>query len=206
MLVIHTERRAEGRTKDLVVEVTGFLRSTRLPVFFHLSELTDNHSETALSTILKDLVLQALRNDPSITSQDHRLGNIGAYQAEHTLEEWISLTCLVFSKVSQCFVLVENEDLYRSGVRSSHRVQLLVETLSRVFQSATAAGNTVKMLLVSDGGQLTLGPSLGSGHLMEARVGPPLPASRRSKQHLAPQFRAILARRGMQPKLIASRK
>jgi hypothetical protein len=206
MLVIQTGPRAEGRTKDLVVEVTGFLKSTPLPVFFYLSELTGNRSGTTLSTILKSLVFQVLRNDPSIVSQDHRLGNIGAFQAEHTLEEWISLTCLVFWKVSQCFILVENEDLYRSAGRSSHRVQQVIDTFNRVFQSATASGNIVKMLLVSYGGQLTLAPSPGSGRLMAARVGPPLPASRRSKQHLASQFRGGLARRGLQPKLVASQK
>src|SRR5271154_69312 len=61
MFVVQAGSRAEARTKDLVVEVTGLLKSTTYPVFWYLSEPIGTHSASTLNNILKNLIFQALR-------------------------------------------------------------------------------------------------------------------------------------------------
>jgi hypothetical protein len=202
MFVVRSGPRAEARTKDLVVEVTGLLRSTAYPVFWYLSEPIVTHAGSTLNVILKSLIFQALRHDPTIVSRDHRLGNIRAFQGEHKLAEWISLVCLILSKIKQCFVVVETEYLYRIAGRDGAQVRQILETFGQIFDSVTATGSTMKLLVVSYGGRASLSMSSGNIPWIVASVNPPLPASRRSKQHLTPQFRTGLGRHTLQLRLI----
>jgi hypothetical protein len=206
MFVVQAGPRAEARTKDLVVEVTGLLKSTTYPVFWYLSEPIGIHSTNTLNSILKNLIFQALSHDSNIISQDDRLGNITAFQGEHKLAEWISLLCLVISKIKQCFMVVETEDLYRIASRDGAQVQRILETFDQIFDSITATGNILKLLIVSYGARANLSKSSGNPSRIVANVNPPLPASRRSKQHLTPQFRTGLGRHNLQPRLISTRR
>jgi hypothetical protein len=206
MFVVQAGSRAEARTKDLVVEVTGLLKSTTYPVFWYLSEPIGTHPASTLNNILKNLIFQALSHDSNIISQDDRLGNITAFQGEHKLAEWISLLCLVFSKIKQCFVVVETEDLYRIAGGDGAQVQKILETFDQIFDSITATGSILKLLIVSYGARANLSKSSGNLARIVANVNPPLPASRRSKQHLTPQFRTGLGRHSLQPRLISARR
>lgn len=206
MFVIQAGSRAEARTKDLVVEVTGLLKSTAYPVFWYLSEPIGTYSASTLNNILKNLIFQALSHDSNIISQDDRLGNITAFQGEHKLAEWISLLCLVFSKIKQCFMVVETEDLYRIAGRDGAQVQKILETFDQIFDSITSTGSILKLLIVSYGTRASLFKSSGNPPRIVANVSPPLPASRRSKQHLTPQFRTGLGRHNLQLRLISAQR
>jgi hypothetical protein len=173
MFIVQAGPRVEARTKDLVVEITGLLKSSAYPVFWYLSEPIVTHTGSTLNSILKCLIFQALRHDPTIMSQDHRVGNIRAFQGEYKLAEWISLLCLIFSKIKQCFVVAETEDLYRIAGRDGGQVQQILETFDQIFDSVTATGCIIKLLMVNYGGRAS--PSKLSGNIprIVASVNPP---------------------------------
>ena len=156
----------------------------------------------SLGNVLKSLIFQALRKDPLIVSQDPRLGNIQSFQAQHTTAEWIDLAALVLSKIKECFIVVETEDLLR---QRGHGVpmQTIIDTFSHIFEEAVKAGCTMKLLLVSYGVRMNLGSQAGPASTIVVSLNPPLPVVRRTKQPLVPQFKLGSGRNQLQPRLTA---
>lgn len=180
LFVVQAGPRAESRTKDLVVELTGLLKNTAHPVFWYLSEPFMNQAVPSLITILESLVFQALRHDPLIMSQDPQLGNIRAFEAEHTPTEWISLASKVLSKINQCFVVIETEGLHQATGRSGSETRQILETFVKLFNDVSSSTSVIKLLIVSYGRQTLLPTATGNTSRIWAKVDPPLPASRRS--------------------------
>ncbi|OQV02661.1 hypothetical protein CLAIMM_07817 [Cladophialophora immunda] len=88
MFTVKTAPPALQRTLDMVVEVTTLLKSTPYPIFWCISNPGDRKRATAVSDILRSLIFQALRQDPSIPSRDAQLGDISSYERPHSLDEW----------------------------------------------------------------------------------------------------------------------
>ena len=202
MFIVKAGPRAEARTKDMAVEITGLLKESPLPVFWHFSSPTSSSIVHSLGNVLKSLIFQALRKDPLIVSQDPRLGNIQSFQAQHTTAEWIDLAALVLSKIKECFIVVETEDLLR---QRGHGVpmQTIIDTFSHIFEEAVKAGCTMKLLLVSYGVRMNLGSQAGPASTIVVSLNPPLPVVRRTKQPLVPQFKLGSGRNQFQPRLTA---
>jgi hypothetical protein len=204
MFVVETGPRAEARTKDLAVEVTGLLKSTDYAVFWHLSEPTMMQHACTLDNILKYLIYQALRHDSTIVSEDPTLGNIASFQTEHSLAEWLSLTCLIFSKIPKCFVIIETEDLYRMSGRDGALARQILQSFQRVLDSVSQAGGIMKLLIVSYGRDSTAAISSGDIPLIVAGINQSLPASRLLKRHYGLRARFGLERHHLLPRLVAS--
>jgi hypothetical protein len=79
MFVVEAGPRAKTRTKDLAVEVTGLLKSTKYVVFWHLSKPIMMDYACILDNILKYLIYQTLQYDLIIVSADLTLGNIVSF-------------------------------------------------------------------------------------------------------------------------------
>ena len=203
MFVVKAGPRAEARTKDMAVEMTRLLNESGLPVFWYFSSPAANETVPSLGNVLKSLIFQALRHDPSSVSQDNRLGNIQAFQAQHTTAEWTALAILILSKVKECFIVVETEDLFRSAGQNGAEVQQTINTFSKIFEEVTKDANTVKLLLVGYGIRATLPTQAGQTHPIVVSLNPPLPVVRRAKQPLVPQFRLGAGRHQLQPRLAA---
>ena len=204
MLIISVDARAEARAKDLVMEVTDLLNSTSYPVFWYLSQPHLSRTGTALPGILRSLIYQALRHDPSITSQDRRLGDIRSFEGEHSTAEWIGLTCLVLSKIQHFFLVVEPEDMYHACERDGIQLQAMLTVFDQIFHTVTAAGTTMKLLFVKYGNQPSLSLSPGGTSKMMASVHAPLPVARRSRHSWGSQLRIGLGRNNLQPRLTAT--
>ena len=190
LFVVQAGPRAESRTKDLVIELTGLLKNTDHPVFWHFSEPFTNQATPSLIFILKSLVFQALRHDPSIASQDPQVGNIRAFETEHTLAEWIGLASKVISKIKQCFVVIETESLHQATARRGSDARHILETFVKLFNGISSGGGSViKLLIVNYGSQTLLHTGTGNTSRIWAKVGPPLPASRRSTYQMPMQLR-----------------
>jgi hypothetical protein len=204
IFIIEAGLRAEARTKDLAVEVTGLLKATAYTVIWHLSEPVITDRVGTISGIFKDLIHQALRHNQTIISEDPNLVNITRFQVEHTLAEWFSLVCLVFSKMPKCFVVVETEDLYRISGRDSTLIRQILQTFRQIIDTVNSAGSIMKLMIVSYGRNTTASlPSITIPHIM-ASISQPPPASRRLKQHFSPRARAGLGWLHLQPRLVAS--
>jgi hypothetical protein len=206
MFVVEAGPRAEARTKDLAVEVTSFLKLTDYAVFWHLSEPAMMQRACALDSVLKYLIYQALRHDPTIVSGDPTLGNIASFQMEHSLAEWLSLTYLIFSKIPKCFVIIETEDLYRMSGRDGALARQILQAFQQVLNSVSRAGGIMKLLIVSYGRYSTVEMSSGDIPLIVAGITQSLPASRLLKRHYSPRARSGLERHHLQPRLVASQR
>ena len=204
MFVVEAGPRAEARTKDLAVDVTGLLKSTDYAVFWHLSEPIMMDRACTLNKVLKYLVHQALQYDPTIISGNPSLGNIANFQTEHSLAEWLSLTCLIFSKIPKCFVIIETEDLYRMSGRDGALARQILQIFHQVFDSASRAGSIMKLLIVSYGRNSTAAISSGDIPLVVAGITQSLPVSRLLKRHHSLRGRAGLGRHHLHPRLVAS--
>ena len=203
MFVVKAGPRAEARTKDMAVEMTRLLSESGLPVFWYFSSPDGSQTLPSPGSVLKSLIFQALRHDLTIVSQDPRLGNIQAFQAHHTIKEWTDLAILVLSKVRECFVVVETEDLFRSVGQTGAETQLIVDTFGKVLEEVVKAGNTMKLLLVSYGTRATLPFQAAQTPSTVVSLNPPLPVVRRAKQPLVPQFRLGSGKYQLQPRLAA---
>jgi hypothetical protein len=203
MFVVQAGPRAEGRTKDLVVDVTGLLQSTDYTVFWHLSEPMMTNRAYTLDNIFKNLVYQALRHDATIVSEEPRLGNITSFQMEHSLQEWLSLVCLIFSKIPKCFVIVETEALYRASGLDGAVIRQVLQSFQRILDSVTRAGNIMKLLVVGYGCDTRAFVSSGDIPRIVATINQSLPASRRLK-HVNHRAGTGLGRYHLQPRLVAS--
>ncbi|KIW24463.1 uncharacterized protein PV07_10174 [Cladophialophora immunda] len=149
MFTVKTAPPALQRTLDMVVEVTTLLKSTPYPIFWCISNPGDRKRATAVSDILRSLIFQALRQDPSIPSRDAQLGDISSYERPHSLDEWVSMATLVLSKIPRSFVLVATEDLCRGTRNSSEVQQQLYAALTAVFEGVSQNGCVLKLLLVT---------------------------------------------------------
>jgi hypothetical protein len=205
MFIVRAGLRAEARTKDMAVEVTGLLREATpaLPVFWHLSLPIGSNAIATLDNVLKDLVFQVLRHDYTIVSQDPHLGSIQAFQAEHNHREWTQLAIRVLCKIPSCFVVIETEDIYRRDGPSSDIVQRIYDTFSHIFAEVVKAGCTLKLLLVTYGLRATVGTVVAQTEPIVASLNAPLPAVRRRKQPMIPQLSIGKGRHQLQPRLKA---
>lgn len=203
MFVVETGPRAEVRTKDLAVEVTTLLHATDYAAFWHLSDPGDSDRACTLNNILKNLIYQALRHDPTIVASEPTLGNIHQFQMEHKLEEWLSLACIVFSRIPKCFVVVETEKFYRISGRNSAVVQQVLDVFRRLLESVAQGGGVMKLLIVSYGLDSSAHVLLANTPLIVAAIGQMLPVSRRAKHLLRAGSSARLQRHRFNPMLVA---
>ena len=192
--------KAEPRTKAMAVEVTKLLKETPNPVFWYLSSPNTNVTTPTVGSVLKNLIFQTLRHDPTIVSQDPRLGNIQAFQADHNLAEWTSLAILVLSKIKQFFVIVETDDLHRLHDPSIE--QSMMDTLAHIFNEVVQAGSTMKLLSVSYASRNKTTSQTGQYAALTATLNGPLPAVRRRGPILR-QLQVGRCRHQLQPRLAA---
>lgn len=117
MFVVKAGPRAEARTKDMAVEMTRLLNESGLPVFWYFSRPNSSYTVPSLGSVLKSLIFQALRHDPTTVSQDSRLGNIQAFQAQHTVREWTDLAIFVLSKAKNASLWLRLKICFDQQVR-----------------------------------------------------------------------------------------
>jgi hypothetical protein len=204
MFVVEAGPRAEARTKDTAVEVIGLVKSTDYAVFWHLSEPIQMDYACTLDNILKSLIFQALRHDSTIVFGDPTLGNIANFQMGHSLAEWLSLACLVFSKIPKCFVIIETEDLYRMSGRDRALAGQIFQAFQQILSSVSRTGGIIKLLIVSYGRESTAVMSSGDIPLIVAGINQSLPVSRLLKRHYSQRARSGLQRHHLHPRLVAS--
>lgn len=206
MFVVQVGPRAEDRAKDLAIDVITLLKCTDYTVFWHLSEPVKTNRACTLTDIFKNLIYHALRHDPKLVSGESRIGTITGFQIEHSLQEWLSLVCLVFSKISQCFVIVETEALYRESGRDGTVIRQLIESFQHILDSVSQAGNIMKLLIVSYGCEARALVSSGIIPRIVASINQSQPASRRRKQPFNHRAGTGLGRHHLQPRLVASQR
>jgi hypothetical protein len=151
LLVVRAGPRAEARAKDFAVDVINHLQTTPYKVIWALSQFGSNDDGTSTISVLKSLVYQALRQDPDVLSSHPDQLNITRFQADHTEAEWVELLCLIFSRLSKCFVVVETEDLFRSFRQDPESARNFLQIFQHIVDSTASSGSLVKILVVSFG-------------------------------------------------------
>ncbi|KIX92611.1 uncharacterized protein Z520_11640 [Fonsecaea multimorphosa CBS 102226] len=179
IFTVKSGARALQRTLDMVVQMTTLLQSTSYPTFWCISNPSERKGTTAVSDVLRSLIFQALRQDPSIPSRDAQLCDISSYQRPHSLDEWASMATSVLSNIPRCFVLVAVENLYRRGGYSSEVLDQLQATLTEVFEGASRNGCIMKLLIVtSSSSTAATSQSRNYGQIV-VTMSAPVPAARR---------------------------
>jgi len=182
MFIVNAGPRAEVRVKDMLVEIISLLKSKSFPVFWYLASPTGSSATTSLSKVLMSLIYQAIQYVPAILSQDTYLGNIQAFEKQHSLAEWTSLATLVLSKVGQCSVIIETRDLYG---RDEQATQQTLDTFGTIFEDVVRVGGTLKFLQVTDGSGSNQNIHSAQNFPILTSLNAPLPISRRKKRPLA---------------------
>lgn len=140
LIILQAEPRANIITKDLAVSVIDHLQHAGCKPFWTLSYSGNTAAQPSAMSILKSLIFQAARDDPKVLTgmPDHL--NIAKFTSAHSEQEMVDLLSVIISKMGQCFIVVESEELCR----------LLSEDLeaSRRF---FGLGAKVKVLVVNFG-------------------------------------------------------
>jgi hypothetical protein len=156
LFVVRAGPRAEVRAKDFAVEVTGFLQlTTPYKVIWTFSSLGSRDSTVSTTDILKTLIFQALRHDPNLLLNQPSELNTSRFQTNHTEKEWLDLLCMVFSRLSKCFVIVETEDLFRSFKHDPEWTTRFLQLFQHIVDTTAASGSMIKILVVSYGKALS---------------------------------------------------
>lgn len=183
LLVIEAPKMAETKAKEIVTELIGMLRPPARRICWYLSTTSSTDHHNAIVDILKGLIHQLIRFDPE---NIHRIldGNLTAtrLQQDHSEQEWTDLLYIILKHLSDCYIVVEGEDVFKLMGQDARYLERLLEIFRPLVTRASEEGFRVKLLLVGYGrspqaiASSAEDPFMSMIHL---RASVPIPANRR---------------------------
>lgn len=139
--------RAEAKAKEFAADVIKLLQPMPFGVIWKLSWIA---SEVVLSVtdLVKSLIFQALRHDPTLLHSHPDDLNVTKFQASHSDSEWISLLSKMFSRLSKCFIIVEAEDIFRAHRNKPEWAMQFITIFQNLVDEAESSGRHLKILVV----------------------------------------------------------
>ncbi|KAH3997541.1 hypothetical protein HBI13_109690 [Parastagonospora nodorum] len=183
LLVVRMGLRAQKQARDLAAVVIKGLTSKSQCVFWSLSLpcLSDREGET-MASVFKALIHQVLQQSAGLFAQFSEQLNLVKIRSAHTDSEWADIICLLLSKVSQAFLVLETESLHKAYRHDPDWVDRMVQLLQRIVDKTATAGNQLKVLLMVYGKPVTgVQGSSNTYDMTVTSLSPPIPVPPRSR-------------------------
>jgi len=203
LFLVKVGARAEANAKEFAVDVIKLLQSMQCGVIWNLSWIRSPGIVPSMTSLIKTLIFQALRHDHTLLSSHPEELNIVKFQANHTEAEWISLLFQIISRVSNCYIVIDAEDIFQAHQSVPKWTEDFFGLFQRLVDEAETSGSRLKILVLGYSATLsTLQNMPGQNRIVSTIQRPqPVPphlrrqfASRRnnfplaSSQKLKPRF------------------
>jgi hypothetical protein len=177
-LAVRAAPTATMRLRDLALSVLQTLATSGESVMWFFSYGLKDVENLSPTRILKSLLFQALRHDPSIPTRDASLGSPLTYQKAQTLDQWISLLTAALIAMNSPFLVIEADMLQQAPGAAPGVLVELHQALETVFENISQKGVVIKLLVVTSAPSLhPFKPSAGTHR--DVILSAPLPAARR---------------------------
>jgi hypothetical protein len=183
LFLLRVGPRAEFRAKEIAASAIQFLKSQSVHVIWTLSPLIPTDTEPTISSILQGLIYQALRQDQGLLKTSLDELNASKFQSERTENEWIDLACLIFSRLSRYFVVIETQNLFDANRHSSGWATQFLQIFQNILNHAASRGASIKILLLSYHNTISAFQANSQGQFT-AFVQRPVPVPPRLRRHL----------------------
>jgi hypothetical protein len=151
LFLVRVGLRAEWKAKEFATDVIKILQPLPYGVIWKLSWNKSEDGASALVDMIKSLIFQALRYDPTLLCNHPDELNVTKYQSNHTETEWVSLATHLFSRLSRCFLVIEAEDVFQSHRLNPEWPICFLELFQSLVDQAESAGNLLKILIMGYG-------------------------------------------------------
>lgn len=202
LFLVKVGLRAEARAKEFSTEIIKLLRPRPYGVIWNLSWLRSNGNVPSLVEMIKSLIYQALRHDPTLLQKYPEDLNVAKYQTNLIESEWISLLSRLMSRLTKCFLVIEAEDIFNIHRENTEWPSRFLGLFQELVDQAASSGNLLKILVIGHGTTLSTSQSVpDSNNRIIATIQRPIPVpphmSRRMGvgrkhttgwQHLKPKF------------------
>ena len=154
LFLVEVGPRAEAKAKEFATDVIKLLQPS-YGVIWNLSWIRSNGNMPSMIDMIKSLIFQALRHDPTLLHSHPHEMNITKFQSNHTEAEWIGLMTHIFSRLSKCFIIIEAEDIFLTHRDMPEWIQHFFELFQTLVDQAHSTGNLLKILVVGYGARHT---------------------------------------------------
>jgi hypothetical protein len=151
LFVVKVGVRAEANAKEFAADVVKLLQRMPYGVIWNLSWINPHGSAPSMTKLVKSLIFQALRHDPTLLQSHPEELNIMKFESNHTEMEWISLLLQMFSRLSKCFIIVEAEDIFKTYRDVPEWIKHFLELFQKLVDEAESIGNQLKILVLGYG-------------------------------------------------------
>lgn len=184
LLVLKAPARSEAKAKEIAIELIGMLQATTPRVFWYLSTTTFVDHSVTIVDIVKGLAYQLICFDPE---NINRLldGNLTAMklQHDHSEREWGDLLYMILKHLSDCFIIIEAQDVYKMMGQETSYLESLLSIFRPLITRASEEGLRIKILLVGYGKSSNRGVASSTKEpsidIIPLQPSVPVPANRR---------------------------
>ncbi|CZR64931.1 uncharacterized protein PAC_14831 [Phialocephala subalpina] len=100
-------------------------------------------------TCLLHVYSSVIRQDPNVLVNFPEDLNAAQFSSDHTEVEWLTLLCLLISRLDKCFLVIETEDLCQSSREDPEWTRKFVQIFQHLLDTVETAGSLVKALIVT---------------------------------------------------------
>jgi hypothetical protein len=151
LFLVKVGPRAGAKAKEFAADVIKLLRERSLHVVWNISPLVPGSGLPSLAEVLRGLVFQLLRQNSTLLHNHLQALNFAKFAADHTDAEWEDMLQKVFSRLSNCFVVVEAQDLFAANKEDETWATSFLQMFQRIVDQVAKTGNSLKILVVGYG-------------------------------------------------------
>jgi hypothetical protein len=151
LLLVRVDLRTQKHARDIAADTIQFLASQSQCVFWNLSLPHVANEDDTMASVFKALAHQVLQHSPELFAEFAEQLNLTKIHRTHTDSEWADLMCLLLSKTSRAFMVLETGSLHKAYRNDPDWAARLLKLMRRVAEKATAAGNQLKILILMHG-------------------------------------------------------
>jgi hypothetical protein len=201
LFLVRVGLRAEWKAKEFATDVIKILQPLPYGVIWKLSWSGYKNGVSPLEDMIKSLIFQALRYDPTLLHNYPNELNVTKFQAKHTEAEWVSLVTHLFSRLSKCFLVIEAEDVFQAHHMSPEWPRRFLELFQSLVDQAESTGNLLKILVVGYGTTHSTVQSVpGKDNRMVSSIQSPVPVPPKFRRRFASDRRHLAGWQDLKPR------
>ena len=148
IFLVRVGARAEENAREFAADVIKLLKPLPFGVIWNLSWNRFRRSISPFADMIKSLIFQALKLDPSLLQEYPDEINIAKFMSSHTEAEWAALLTHLFSRLSKCFIIIEAEDVFQAQREDLEWPRRFLQLFQSLVDQAEVSGNLLKILLI----------------------------------------------------------
>lgn len=148
LFLVKVGPRAGAKAKEFAADVVKLLRERSLHVVWNISPLLPGNGLPSIVEVLRSLVFQLLRQNSALLHDHLQELNFSKFAADHTDAEWEDLLLKIFSRLPNCFVVMEAQDLFAANKGDEDWATSFLQLFQRIVDQVAKTGNSLKVLLV----------------------------------------------------------